>query len=70
MKQVNILHRPDLYENFKKDAVAHDLWYRPDGCLAIWEVAFHGLGFKSYDYAGGQHLLDDAEYTWFMMRYS
>ena len=70
MKSINLIGNIKLYENFRDDALEHDFWYDPDGALSSWDVAFHGLGFKSYDYAGGKHLLDDAEYTWFMLRYS
>lgn len=69
MKRINLIGNTRLLRNFKQHAMEHDLWYNPDGSLATWEVAFHGLGFKSYDYAGGKHWLDDAEYTWFMLRY-
>jgi len=63
----------NMYENFKACSIENNLWYNDDGSLAPWDVAFHGLGFKSYKYCsepGFEHYIDDVEYTLFVLRFS
>ena len=61
-----------MYENFRACAIENNVWYEKDNWFESWDAAFHGLGFKSYEYVSGEigHQLDDAEYTWFMLRFS
>ena len=63
-----------MYENFRACAIENTVWYDKDGRLASWDAAFHGLGFKSYEYVSVSgrigHQLDNTEYTWFLLRFS